>query len=67
MAEDKKSYLYKLKPLIDRWPAIKKLEGHVTFKTKIFWTLLSLIIYFILTNVMIFGLKSDVVDFFEKI
>ena len=66
MAEEKKSYLYKLKPLIERWPAIKKPEGHVTFKTKIFWTLLSLIIYFILTNVMIFGLKSDVVDLFAQ-
>ena len=66
MAEEKKSYLYKLKPLIERWPAIKKPEGHVTFKKKMFWTLLALIIYFILTNVMIFGLKPDVIDLFEQ-
>ncbi|MDG6218465.1 MAG: preprotein translocase subunit SecY [Candidatus Thermoplasmatota archaeon] len=66
MAEEKKSYLYKLKPLIERWPAIKKPEGHVTFKKKMFWTLLALIIYFILTNVMIFGLKTDVIDLFEQ-
>ena len=66
MAEEKKSYLYKLKPLIDRWPAIKKPEGHVTFRTKMFWTILCLIIYFILTNVMIFGLKSDVIDLFAQ-
>jgi len=66
MAEEKKSYLYKLKPLIERWPAIKKPEGHVTFRTKIFWTALCLIIYFILTNIMIFGLKSDVIDLFAQ-
>ena len=66
MAEEKKSYLYKLKPLIERWPAIKKPDGHVTFRTKMFWTILLLIIYFILTNVMIFGLKPDVVDLFSQ-
>ncbi|MFO8078255.1 MAG: preprotein translocase subunit SecY [Thermoplasmatota archaeon] len=66
MAEEKKSYLYKLKPLIERWPAIKKPDGHVTFRTKIFWTILCLIIYFILTNVMIFGLKPDVIDLFSQ-
>jgi preprotein translocase subunit SecY len=66
MAEEKKSYLYKLKPLIERWPAIKKPDGHVTFKRKMFWTLLSLIVYFVLTNVMIFGLKPDVIDLFSQ-
>ena len=66
MAEEKKSYLYKLKPLIERWPAIKKPDGHVTFRTKMFWTILCLIIYFILTNVMIFGLKPDIIDLFSQ-
>ncbi len=66
MAEEKKSYLYKLKPLIERWPAIKKPDGHVTFRTKMFWTILCLIIYFVLTNVMIFGLKPDVIDLFSQ-
>ena len=66
MTEEKKSLLYKLKPVIERWPAITKPEGHVTFRTKIFWTLLCLIIYFILTNVMIYGLKGDVIDLFEQ-
>ena len=66
MAEEKKSKLYALKPLIERWPAITKPEGHVTFRTKIFWTLLCLILYFILTNIMIFGLKSNVIDLFAQ-
>jgi len=66
MAEGKKSRLYALKPIIERWPAVTKPEGHITFRTKIFWTLLCLIIYYILTNVIIFGLKGDVVDLFEQ-
>ena len=56
MAEEKKSRLYTLKPLIERWPAVAKPEGHVNFRTKILWTIFCLILYFILTNVMIFGL-----------
>ena len=66
MAEEKKSRLYLLKPLIERWPAVAKPEGHVTFRTKIMWTIFCLILYFILTNVMIFGLKGDVIDLFEQ-
>ena len=66
MAEEKKSRLYKLKPLIERWPAITKPEGHVNFRTKILWTLVCLILYFVLTNVMIFGLKGEFVDLFEQ-
>src|SRR4030042_2502523 len=64
MAEEKKSRLYALKPLIERWPAVKKPEVHVHFRNKILWTVLCLIIYYILTNIMIYGLKSDIVDLF---
>ena len=64
MAEEKKSHLYALKPLIERWPAVTKPEGHVTFRTKIMWTVLCLIIYFILTNIMIYGLKGEIIDLF---
>jgi preprotein translocase subunit SecY len=66
MVEEKKSRLYAFKPLIERWPAVLKPEGHVTFRTKILWTLLCLILYFILTNVLIYGLKEQVVDLFEN-
>lgn len=65
MAEEKKSHLYTLKPLIERWPAVSKPEGHVTFRTKIMWTILCLILYFILTNVVIYGISGQVVDMFS--
>jgi len=64
MAEEKKSRLYALKPVIERWPAVAKPEGHVNFRTKIFWTVLCLILYFILTNVMIYGISGDILDMF---
>lgn len=66
MAEEKKSRLYAFKPLIERWPAVSKPEGHVNFRTKILWTLLCLILYYILTNVTIYGLSSKVIDLFAN-
>ena len=66
MAEEKKSHLYSLKPIIERWPAVTKPEGHVNFRTKIFWTILCLILYFIMTNVLIFGMQERFVDLFEN-
>ncbi len=64
MAEKSKSHLYTLKPLIERWPAVSKPEGHVNFRTKISWTVLCLVIYFILTNIMIYGVSGIVLDMF---
>ena len=61
------SKLIGLKPLTDRLPAVKKPEGHVHFRTKMTWTLLVLIIYFIMTNVFIYGLsREDTVDLFSE-
>jgi preprotein translocase subunit SecY len=66
MAEEKKSRLFALKPIIERWPAVSKPEGHITFRTKILWTLLCLVLYFILTNITIYGLQSTVIDLFAQ-
>lgn len=66
MTEEKKSRLFALKPIIERWPAVSKPEGHVHFRTKLMWTLLCLILYFILTNVVIFGLSEYTVDLFAQ-
>jgi preprotein translocase subunit SecY len=64
---EKKSKLIGLKPLTDRLPAVKKPEGHIHFRTKMMWTLLVLIIYFIMTNVFIYGLsQEDTVDLFSE-
>src|SRR2546428_548193 len=39
LEEKKKSRLYALKPLTDRLPAVTRPEGHVHFRTKMFWVL----------------------------
>ena len=66
MAEEKKSRLYALKPIIERWPAVQKPEVHVNFRSKMFWTVLCLILYFVLTNVMIYGVSGQVLDMFAS-
>ncbi len=59
MAKDEKSRLYKLKPLVERMPMVKKPDGHVHFKTKIIYTILILLIYFVMTNIIIYGLDAE--------
>ena len=68
MAEERKSLLFKLKPLTDRLPAVTRPEGHVHFRTKMFWVLLILVLYFAMTNVFIYGLdKTQTIDFFSSL
>ncbi len=64
MAETR-SRLYALKPIIERWPAVRKPEGHVSFKTKLLWTTGSLLLYFALANITLFGVSSQQLDIFE--
>ncbi len=68
MEEKRKSRLYRLKPLTDRLPAVTRPEGHVHFRTKMFWLLFILILYFVMTNVFLYGLdKSQTLDFFASL
>ena len=59
MTETRKSLLYKLEPLIKRWPAVTKPEGHVHFRTKLLWSFTALLAYFVLSNVYIYGLGEQ--------
>ncbi len=63
--EHSTSRLYKLKPLTDRLPAVKRPEGHVHFRTKLLWVILMLVFYFVMTNVYLYGLNQEnVIDLF---
>lgn len=64
MTEPGKSKLYLLKPLIEKWPAVTKPEGHVAFRTKIFWTVLCLLLYFVLSKVLLYGVSETQLDIF---
>jgi len=52
-------------PLLVRMPAVRGPEGHIHFKNKLAWTAAILVIYFILTNINVFGLDPASQDIFE--
>ncbi len=53
-----KSKLYGLERLTSMLPAVKKANGHVQFKYKLMWTASVVILYFVLTNIYIYGLDA---------
>ncbi|MEC7703664.1 MAG: hypothetical protein VX906_00285, partial [Candidatus Thermoplasmatota archaeon] len=63
---EESSRLYGLKRLVDVYPSISKPEGHVRFNSKLWTTTLVLIIYFAMTNVMIWGLSEATIDVFSS-
>ena len=60
------SPLYGLSRFVDVYPSITKPEGHVRFNQKLWTTTLVLIIYFMMTNVMIYGLSDSTLDIFSS-
>ena len=52
-------------PLLAKMPAVRGPEGHIHFKSKLAWTAAILVIYFILTNINVFGLDPSSQDLFE--
>ncbi|MDP7001026.1 MAG: preprotein translocase subunit SecY [Candidatus Poseidoniaceae archaeon] len=59
------SRLYALRRFVDVYPAITKPEGHVRFNSKLWTTTFVLILYFGMTNVMIWGLSGSALDVFS--
>ncbi len=63
---DESSRLYGLQKVVDVYPSITKPDGHVRFSQKLWTTTLVLIIYFAMTNVMIWGLAEATMDIFSS-
>ncbi len=62
-----KSRLYGLKPITSRMPAVAQPKGHVHFRTKMFWTIVVLLLYFLLTNIYLYGVdQATVIDLFQS-
>ena len=62
-----RSKLYGLKPITSRMPAVSQPKGHVHFRTKMFWTVGVLLLYFLLTNIYLFGVdQATVIDLFAS-
>jgi preprotein translocase subunit SecY len=68
MAEEGQSLLYRLKPITDRLPAVTRPDKSVHFKQKMGWVILILCLYFVMTNVFLFGLdQAETVDMFASL
>ena len=62
-----KSKLYGLKPITSRMPAVAQPKGHVHFRTKMFWLVAILLMYFALTNIFLYGVdQHTVIDLFSS-
>jgi preprotein translocase subunit SecY len=57
--------LDRLEPLLAAMPAVKGPEGHVHFKQKLVWTVGILILYFMLSDIFVFGLSPQSIDIFQ--
>ncbi len=65
--EERPSLLYKIKPISDRLPSVQRPEGHVHFRTKMMWVIVVLVLYFVMTNVYIYGLdQGQTMDMFAQ-
>ncbi len=62
---DDSSRLYALSRFVDVYPTITKPERHVRFNEKMWTTTFVLIIYFAMTNVMLYGLSGQALDLFS--
>jgi preprotein translocase subunit SecY len=62
-----KSKLYGLKPVTTRMPAVTQPVGHVHFRTKMLWVIAVLLMYFVLSNIFLFGVdQATVIDLFAS-
>ncbi len=62
-----RSRLYGLKPITSRMPAVTQPKGHVHFRSKMFWTVGILLLYFLLTNIYLFGVdQATIIDLFAS-
>jgi preprotein translocase subunit SecY len=53
-------------PVLTRMPAVRRPDGHVPFKRKLGWTAGILVLYFFLTNVVLFGLQGQGQEVFGR-
>ena len=53
-------------PILTRIPAVSRPEGHVPFRRKLGWTAGVLVLYFFLTNVILYGVAGTGTDAFGR-
>ncbi|MGB9901663.1 preprotein translocase subunit SecY [Methanothrix sp.] len=61
---NQQSFFYAIEPFVKRLPAVERPAGHVHFKRKLGWTVGILLLYFVLSNIPLFGLSKHSIDLF---
>lgn len=56
----------RIREFLKKLPAVEKAEGHVHFRRKMGWTLAMLLLYFLMTNIPVFGLSPNSIDLFHQ-
>jgi preprotein translocase subunit SecY len=64
MAEGATGFKDRIEPFLSKLPAVKRPEKHVHFRKKLVWTVGILVLYFVLSNVPVFGLSTASQDLF---
>lgn len=62
-----KSRLYALEPLIQRFPEVRTPKRHVSFKEKLMWSGLAMIIYLIMTRITLYGMTGEAINYFGQL
>ncbi len=52
----------RIEPFLKRLPAVKRPEKHVHFRRKLMWTVAILVLYFVLSNIAVFGMDKNSQD-----
>jgi len=63
---DVTNLLRTLQPYFEKIPSVERPKRHVPFKEKFGWTVAVLLLYFVLTNVPVFGLDPRSIDIFAQ-
>ncbi len=58
--------LRSFQPYFERLPTVARPKRYVPFKEKFMWTVIILVLYFVLSNVPLFGLSPQSIDLFEQ-
>ncbi len=63
---DVNELIRRFQPYFEKIPSVEQPKRHVPFKEKLAWTIGILLLYFILTNVPVFGLSPKSIDIFAQ-
>lgn len=62
-----KSKLYALEPIIHKLPEVRSPKRHIPFKEKFIWSGLALIIYLVMSQIPLFGIGEEAINYFGQL